>query len=189
MPIRYLMDVFPAPGGPAPPTRLNPIRATPRSAVRSLRSVVAAFILLLAGGSPTIATAGDIAVVVRPDTPASDLSLREIRDLLFGERQFWASNLRVTLLIRAPVARERDVVLRVIYRMTEAQFRQFWISKVFRAETASGPKIVYSDQMATDLVAALPGSVSFVDAAEVPKGLKVLKVDGKLPGDAGYPLK
>ena len=32
-------------------------------------------------------------------------------------------------------------------------------------------------------------AVAFVDAAEVPKGLKVLSIDGKLPGQAGYPLR
>jgi hypothetical protein len=159
----------------------------------NFRAAVAAIYLLIAvsfaGGLPVSARAGDIAVVVRPDTPADDLSLREIRDLMLGEKQFWNSSLRVTLLIRAPTARERDVVLKVIYRMTEAQFRQYWISKVFRAETTTGPKIVYSNHMATELIAALPGSVSFVDTDEVPKGLKVLKIDGKLPGDAGYPLR
>jgi hypothetical protein len=154
-----------------------------------IRCIAATLVLLLLGGFSSAARASDIAVVVRVDTPASNLSLREVRDLLFGERQFWASNLRVTLLIREPAARERDVVLRVVYHMTEAQFRQFWISKVFRAETTSGPKIVYSSQMASELIAALPGSVSFLDAADVPKGLKVLKIDGKLPGDPGYPLR
>jgi hypothetical protein len=132
---------------------------------------------------------GDIAVVVRPDTPAENLSFNDIRKLLLGERQFWNSSLRVTLLIRAPSAHERDVVLKTIYRMSESQFRQYWISKVFRAEATSGPKIVYSNEMASELVAAIPGSVAFVDAAQVPKGLKVLKIDGKLPGDKDYPLK
>jgi hypothetical protein len=132
---------------------------------------------------------GDIAVVVRPDTPAENLSFNDIRKLLLGERQFWNSSLRVTLLIRAPSAHERDVVLKTIYRMSETQFRQFWISKVFRAEATSGPKIVYSNEMATELVTAIPGSVAFVDAAQVPKGLKVLKIDGKLPGDKDYSLK
>src|ERR1044071_9796774 len=107
------------------------------------------------------AAGGDIAVVVRPDTPIDDLSFSEIRKLLMGERQFWNSNLRVTLLIRAPVAREREVVLKTIYRMSESQFRQYWISKVFRAEATSGPKIVYSNEMAAELVAAIPGSVAF----------------------------
>jgi hypothetical protein len=131
----------------------------------------------------------DIAVVVRPDTPSDGLTFAEIRKLLLGDRQFWSSNLRVTLLIRAPAARERQVVLKVIYQMSESQFRQYWISKVFRAEASSGPKIVYSNEMATELVSAIPGSVAFVEAAGVPKGLKVLKIDGKLPGEKGYPLR
>jgi hypothetical protein len=131
---------------------------------------------------------GDIAVVVRPETPVDNHTIGEIRKLLLGERQFWTSNLRVTLLIRAPNSRERDVVLKNIYQMSEAQFRQYWISKVFRAEASSGPKIVYSNEMATELVTAIPGSVAFVDSTQVPKGLKALKIDGKLPGDKGYPL-
>ena len=109
--------------------------------------------------------------------------------LLLGDRQFWTGNLRVTLLIRAPVAHEREVVLRTIYRMTEAQYRQYWISKIFRAEASSGPKIVFSNTMASELVLGLPGSVAFVEAAQVPKGLKVIKIDGTLPGEARYPLR
>ena len=137
----------------------------------------------------TLAAGGDIAVVVRPDSPVDDLTLSQTRKLLLGEQQFWNSNLRVTLLLRAPAAREREVVLKVIYRMNEAEFRQYWISKMFRAEASSGPKVVYSNVMATELVSSLPGSVAFVDASEVPKGLKILKIDGKLPGQLGYPLK
>lgn len=139
---------------------------------------------------PTTGAAGaDVAVVVRPDTPVNDLSLSQARKILLGEQQFWNSSLRVTLLLRAPVARERDVVLKVIYRMSEPEFRQFWIAKMFRAEVASGPKVVYSNEVATELVMAIPGSVAFVDASDVPKGLKILKIDGKLPGQPGYPLK
>ena len=137
----------------------------------------------------TLAATADIAVVVRPDSPVDDLTLSQTRKLLLGEQQFWNSNLRVTLLLRAPAAREREVVLKVIYRMNEAEFRQYWISKMFRAESTSGPKVVYSNEMATELVNALPGSVAFVDASQVPKGLKILKIDGKLPGQPGYPLK
>ena len=131
----------------------------------------------------------DVAVVVRPDTPADNLSFGEVRKLLLGDRQYWSSNLRVTLLIRAPAAHERDVVLHTIYQMSESQYRQYWISKIFRAEAAGGPKIVYSNEMATELVSAIPGSVAFVEATAVPKGLKVLRIDGKLPGDKGYALR
>jgi hypothetical protein len=133
--------------------------------------------------------AGDIAIVVGPDTPVDNLSLSEVRKVLLGDRQYWTPNHRVTLLIRAPIAHERDVVLRTIYQMTEVQFRQYWISKVFRAEASTGPKIVFSNSMADDLVLALPGSVAFVDATQIPKGLKVVKIDGTLPGEPKYPLR
>jgi ABC-type phosphate transport system substrate-binding protein len=131
----------------------------------------------------------DIAVVVNPDTPVTDLSLSEVRKVLLGERQYWNSKLPVVLLIRAPVARERDVVLHVLYQMSEAQFKQYWVAKIFRAEAASPPKIVYSNDMQYELVTAIPGAIAFVDARAVRPGVKVLRVDGHLPGDKEYPLR
>jgi ABC-type phosphate transport system substrate-binding protein len=131
----------------------------------------------------------DIAVVVHPDTPVSNLSLAEVRRVFLGDRQYWSTNVPVVLLIRAPVARERNVALKVIYQMSEAQFKQYWIAKIFRAESASAPKAVYSNDMANDLVSAVPGAIAFIDAREVRPGAKVVRVDGRLPGDPGYILR
>jgi ABC-type phosphate transport system substrate-binding protein len=141
-------------------------------------------VLTLAAQAPV-----DLAIVVRPEVSVDNLTFSELRKLMLGNRQFWNSNLRVTLLIRAPGTRERDAVLKTIYQMSEAQFQQYWIAKVFREEATSGPRIVYSNEMATELVAAIPGAVAFVEASQVPKGLKVLKIDGRLPGEKGYALR
>ena len=153
-----------------------------RSLTLSLLAAAALLPAFAADGS-------DVAIVVRPDVPVDNLPFAELRRLMRGDRQFWTSNLRVTLLVRAPGARERDIVLRTIYQMSEAQFRQYWIAKVFRAEAAAGPRIVYSSEMAAELTTAIPGAVAFVDASQIPKGLKVLKIDGFLPGEKGYPLR
>jgi hypothetical protein len=51
-----------------------------------------------------------------------NLSFAELRRVLLGDRQFWNSNVRVTLLLRALGAWEREVVLKNIYQMPEAQF-------------------------------------------------------------------
>jgi hypothetical protein len=131
----------------------------------------------------------DVAVVVHPDTPVTDLSLADVRKVFLGDRQYWTSNLPVVLLIRAPVARERNVVLKIIYQMSEAQFKQYWIAKIFRAESATAPKVVYSNDMANDLVTAVPGAIAFIDAREVRSGAKVVRVDGHLPGEPGYALR
>jgi hypothetical protein len=151
--------------------------------------LIAGLCMALFSDAGAIVSAEDIAVVVHPDVSANNLSFVEVRNLLLGDRQFWSTNLRVTLLMRAPGARERDVVLKTIYQMTEAQFRQYWIAKVFRGEVTAGPRIVYSNEMATELVGVIPGAIAFVDATQVPKQLKVLKVDGYLPGEEKYPLR
>jgi ABC-type phosphate transport system substrate-binding protein len=127
--------------------------------------------------------------VVHPDTPVSNLTLAEVRKVFLGERQYWNANIPVVLLIRAPVARERDVVLKTIYQMSESQFKQYWIAKIFRAESATAPKVVYSNDMASELAAAIPGAIAFIQVREVRPGTKVIRVDGHLPGEPGYPLR
>ena len=130
-----------------------------------------------------------IAIVVHKDSVVDNLSLVELRDIFLANKQFWPDRSRIILLVRAPKSDERDFVLNTIYQMDEAQFRQYWIAKMFRAEVPRGPKIVFSTDMTRELVVAIPGSISFINASEVTGDVRVLKVDGKLPSDAGYPLK
>src|SRR5512135_1814129 len=82
----------------------------------------------------------DVAVVVNPSTPVTEMSLAEVRKVFLGDRQYWNSSMPVVLLVRAPVAREREVVLRTIYQMGESQFKQYWVAKIFRSEVVSAPK-------------------------------------------------
>lgn len=151
-------------------------------------------VLLLAitlAGPASAQTKGgtDIAVVVNPQTPVTEMSLAEVRKVFLGDRQYWNSNLPVVLLVRAPVARERDVVLRTIYQMGESQFKQYWVAKIFRSEVVSAPKIVYSEDMSKELLSAIPGSIAFMQVKDVGPGLRIVKVDGHLPGEPGYPLR
>ena len=140
-------------------------------------------------GSQGSQGAGDVAVIVHPGVPIDSLTLGELRRIVLGDRGFWPGSMRVSLMLRAPVAHERDVILRVVCQMTEAQFRQHWIAKVFRADAAIAPKIVYSSEMSVDMAAQIPGAITFVDASKVGRNAKVLKIDGLLPGEKGYVLR
>lgn len=131
----------------------------------------------------------DVAVAVHPDVPVDNLTLADVRRIVLGDREFWPGSVRLTLLMRAPVAHERDVILKTVCQMTEAQFRQHWIAKVFRADTAVAPKIVYSADTSIDLANRTPGAIAFVDASAATRAMKIVRVDGKLPGEAGYPLR
>lgn len=130
-----------------------------------------------------------IAIVVHGDTDVENLSLGELRSIFLAEKQFWQDKQRIILLVRAPQSDERDFVLNKIYQMSEAQFRQYWIGKMFRAEVPRGPKIVFSTDMTLELVTAIPGSISFIRVADLSEDVKLVRVDGKLPSEQGYPLQ
>jgi ABC-type phosphate transport system substrate-binding protein len=166
----------------------------PRHRTRSRLTAAALGVLcVLASLTPLTAQGsgveGDVAVVVNTDVPIDNLTLGDLRRLVLGDKAFWPGSVRVTLLIRAPIAHERDVILKVVCQMTEAQFRQHWIARVFRADSAVAPKIVYSAQSAAELTAQTPGAITFIDASQVSKNMKVVKIDGKLPGENGYLLR
>jgi ABC-type phosphate transport system substrate-binding protein len=130
----------------------------------------------------------EFAVIGSPEVPVTNLTLADLRKLFLGDKQFWNSKLRVALLIRAPVARERAAVVWTICKMTEAQFSQHWIGKSMRAECTSSPQQFASNQQALNLVSNTPGAIAIVNASQVPAGTKVLAVEGKLPGQPGYRL-
>jgi len=167
---------------------LNPVRKRAR---RIRRIAVWAVVLLVAtqAMSQEVVSSSPLAIVVHKNAPVENLSLTELRSIFLADQQFWDDRTRITLLVRAPQSNERDFVLNRIYQMSEAEFRQYWIAKMFRAEVPRGPKIVFSTDMTLDLVIAIPGSISFMRADAVSDDVKVVRVDGALPSDPGYPLK
>lgn len=134
------------------------------------------------------AEATSLAVIINPAIQQESISMANLKKMLVGDVRFWDGGELITILIQAPVSWERDTLLSQVMEMSEPQYRQFWISKVFRTEVASGPKVVLSNEMAATLVSKIPGAVAFVNNDEIPVGAKILKVDGLLPGDADYPL-
>jgi phosphate transport system substrate-binding protein len=134
------------------------------------------------------ATAERFAVVVHPSTSASDVSLEQLRRIFLGEQQYWAGGTKVVLLIYAPGTKGREVVLRRLYQMDESAFRRYWITKTFRADLTTGPKIVSSSALAKKLTATIPGAIAVIPASEVDESVKVLNVDRRSPEDGEYPL-
>lgn len=131
----------------------------------------------------------DVAVVANADVPVDNLSIFEVRHIFRGEKQYWKSNLKVVLLVPPEGAHERDVMLHVIYRMSESEYKQYWIGRIFRAEAISAPKTAESSTTAKQLVTMLSGCITLMNPGNVRPGDKILRVDGKAPGEKGYPLR
>jgi phosphate transport system substrate-binding protein len=131
---------------------------------------------------------GAIAVVVNQDNPINQISLADLRKLYLGEQRFWKGHLAVTVLMRVPGTPGRDVALKTVFRMSESQYKIYWENRVFHGEASAAPAELFSNGSAQDAVASIPGAVALVPLAQVSTRVKVLKIDGLLPDEPGYPL-
>ena len=116
----------------------------------------------------------DFAVVVNSQNPVDNISLAELRKIFLAERQFWNTSTPVVPLIRPQGTPEREVVLRVLFRMTEVEFKKYWITKVFRAEATNEPTVALTNEIENDAVVAIPGAIACENAKDVRPGVKVL---------------
>ena len=132
---------------------------------------------------------GDLAVIVSAKSPVSDITMRELRRIFIGERRVLDGQHDVLLMVPAPGTPEREAMLHVIYNMNEAEYKNFWLGKKFRGEAGGEPLVVASKQVLNDGVAVMPGAIACIAVQDIrPAGIKVLKVNGLLPGQYGYPV-
>lgn len=159
-------------------------RALLRLAVGALAAAV------LAG--PVGARAEDrpeIAVVVSAHLALEGLNRTELREIVSGNRRFWREGERIELIVASTPSPERAMFVERLCAMSETQFGQYWIGQVFRGRATSAPRAAPDRATALALVAALPGAVALVQAGDLPGTVKALSIDGRLPGEPGYPLR
>jgi ABC-type phosphate transport system substrate-binding protein len=133
------------------------------------------------------AQAGAVAVVVNDRNPVTKMSRAELRRIFAGEKRAWSAGLPIKILVRAPGTQERVALLKLL-GMTEGEYRQYWTLQVFRGEAQTEPSTLPSNGMQKEALIIYPGAVALVSFQDVKAGMKVLRVDGLMPGEAGYPL-
>ncbi len=72
--------------------------------------------------------------------------------------------------------------------MSESAYKQYWTAQVFRGEAQTEPLALFSNGMQKEALTVYPGAVALVIVQDVKSGMKVVRVDGHLPGETGYPL-
>jgi hypothetical protein len=75
--------------------------------------------------------------------------------------------------------------------MTDVEYRRFIASAQFRGDEPVDLRSAASGAAAAKLVAGAPGAIAIVEAGALPSiapAVRVLRINGKQPGEAGYPL-
>jgi phosphate transport system substrate-binding protein len=139
-------------------------------------------LLPVAEGEPV--QAEPIAVIVNKANETDDLSDNELARIYRGDQESWPDGQRIMVIDR-PVDSDirRAFYLAVLHADASQKFLKPGSPVPFKAmESKSG--------LATRrLVARIPNAIGYVLLGEVDANVKVLRINGKLPGEAGYPLE
>ena len=132
----------------------------------------------------------ELAIIVNKANPNDNLSFAELREYFMVERGNWSSGAgKVRVIMREPGDLEREAVLRLIYDMDEKDFNSYFLGKKFRGETLEEPRQRSSTPDMIKTISNVQGAIGYVRADEVDASVKVIRVDGLAPGDAGYRIK
>jgi phosphate transport system substrate-binding protein len=163
----------------------------------------------VAGGSPSLEQIGseDLAIIVNQANPVEDLSRQELRTIMLGERSHWPNGRRITLVMMDAGQPERKLVLREIYHMSEQDFiteklsvrggfawqgyseqdfARHFLRGVFTGEVFVSPKTLATPVGVRKFVFNVPGAIGYVRASDVDSSVKVIRIEGHLPGEKEY---
>jgi ABC-type phosphate transport system substrate-binding protein len=146
-----------------------------------LLAAVVFFVLAGAAG----AMAQDVAVVVHRSNPADTISMTELRKILLTQQTQWPTGKKITVLMTQS---ERPGALKTVAGMNENDFNVHLMHATFNGDSADPPKVVGSGAQVKQAVAAQVGAIGFMGAGDVDASVKILKVNGLVPGQPGYPL-
>ena len=134
---------------------------------------------------------GGLAVVVPKNNATDGLSMAQLRKLVLGDVHTWPDKSSVTLVATDQESPVFKCLLSTVVRMSLAEYKKYLLSAEFRGDEPLRSKTVDSSPTAVKTVASFTGGISVVEAnslGPLAGTVKVLSINGKKPGEAGYPL-
>lgn len=139
-------------------------------------------------GFAAAAEAGDVAIIVHRNHPQSALTSTELSRIFRLDQQHWKNGDRIELVLQLSGSAKEAVILERVYHMRADELKPFWLGKIFRGELTAAPRSFASDMSVRQYVSANLHAVGYIDSALLDASVKALSIDGKHPGEPGYPL-
>ena len=132
-----------------------------------------------------------LALIVNKTNTTEGLSMAQLRRLMLGDLRNWPDKKKVSLITPNPQSTAFKCALAAVVRMSDSEYHRFIASMGFRGEEPLDLYSADSGAAAAKMVAASPGRVAIVEAGAIPaisSSVRVLRINGKEPGESGYPL-
>lgn len=146
------------------------------------------WIWLMVGTAITAAQAKDIALVSNKSNGVTEVSMSELVKICKGQTNRWPKGKPVTLFSLNPASNEMRMVLEKIYAMSSDEVSALITTANHGRANHPAIIVVNSDKDLVEAVESTPGAVGLVDVYSITGGITVLRVESKLPLEAGYPL-
>jgi len=132
-----------------------------------------------------------IAVIVNKSNPVSDVSYNELKQISEARKQYWDNGEKIILIFKPVTSVETRASIDMVYKIKYEEFDKYWFLKVYENKIMEFPKILNSTGTINILVSEIQGAIAFIGVDEVSKrgNIKVLRVNGKMPDEDGYPFK
>ena len=140
---------------------------------RVFGALVAVFSLL------TPCLAHHMAIVTDKDNRIQNVSSAQLAKIFKGEVKKWPDGRDVVVVLHSASPGEVDTLSRLM-KMTNTAV------KAMIADHKDSVRIVGSDADMIDAVSSTPGAIGMVEEHSINDRVSVIKVDGKLPLEAGY---
>ena len=148
-----------------------------------IAAILCGFLLLAAAG---LAGIKNMAVVVSAGSKLTDVPLADLTKLCKGTQKTWPDGKTFTLVMKDPDSPDMHAAAQKLFGAAPGEAKAM-IAKL--NESHMTVKIVDNDEDLLRTVGATPGAAGIIDVYSINSSVKVLRVDGKLPFDIGYPLK
>ena len=130
-----------------------------------------------------------LAIVVHHANPVDALTMGELRRIFMLATQTWPNGRKITVVLREKDQPERAEAIRIICGLSEPDFERHLLFQAFRGGVTRAPRSIQSPSGMLRFIFNTPGAIGYVRADEVDDTIKVLRIDGRLPGEAKYPVQ
>jgi len=128
-----------------------------------------------------------LAVVVARGSSVQNLSLSALKRIFLNEGDTDPTDQRYVPFNHPPRTTDRVAFDKLLLGMSADEVSQFWIERKIRG-LPGPPRSVDSLSLLLRLIAHLPGAIGYARPAQLTGEVRAIRVNGKLPNDAAYPL-
>jgi len=146
--------------------------------MHTLYRLICLSLTLMCLSSAVVASADRLVVIVHPGNQLEAVSKQELRKIFTGDTMYFENQKINSFLSSHP--EESTMVLERVYQLRNKRLlKKMRLKKLYRGIVFTQPAIVSSPKEVINEVAKSPSGIGIIAAQNLPKSVKVLKIDNR----------